>query len=93
MMGWTEEKMSRHEAAQLGEALKHAGKKMSLTWLVITVRAMIVCKVCSQVQRQEGGVVQGPAGDGRQGWWPGHLCEERHGDTDTKQSEQAVSEG
>lgn len=33
----------------------------------------MVWKVCSHVQRQERGVVQGPVGDGRQGWPPGPL--------------------
>lgn len=82
-MDWGEDKMSRHEVAQLDEASETTCRWTWLTWLVVTVRAMTVCRVHSQVQRQEGGVVQGPVGGGRQGCLSGPLCEEgqtwRHG--------------
>lgn len=57
--------------AQLGEALKRMWRNW-LTWLVVAAR-VTVRKVCSHVQRQERGVVQGPVGDGREGWLPGPL--------------------
>lgn len=37
----------------------------------------------SRVQRHEGGVVQGPVGQGRDGWRPGPLFGDKRGDDST----------
>lgn len=55
-----------------------------LTCLAAAVRAA-VGEACSHVQRQERGVLQGPAGEGKQGGLPGPLFEGKHEGKNTAQ--------